>query len=78
MCPIIKKFFLNYLDLFSGINVEVYDSKEGDGKSQIITQLNKVYVDKYTKKQYKGSKYNSKVEIITEDKKIKMLNLNLI
>ncbi len=71
MCPIIKKFFLNYLDLFSGINVEVYNSKEGDGKSQIITQLNKVYVDKYTKKQYKGSKYNSKVEIITEDKKIK-------
>ena len=58
-------------DLFSGTNVEVSDSKDGDGKSQIITQLNKVYVDKFTKKQYEGSKYNSKVEIITEDKKIK-------
>ena len=58
-------------DLYSGINIEVSDLKEGEGKSQIITQSNKVYVDKFTKKEFKGSKYRSIVKINFKDKMIK-------
>ena len=58
-------------DLYSGINIEVSDLKEGEGKSQIITQSNKVYVDKFTKKEFKGSKYGSIVKINFKDKMIK-------
>ena len=58
-------------DLYSGINIEVSDLKDGDGKSEIITQSNKVYVDKFTKKIYKGSRYRSRVKINFKDKMIK-------
>lgn len=61
-------------DNFSGLSIEVSELKGEAGISEIETQSNQVYVDKYTKKEYTGSNYNSKVERVIQNQMVKSIN----
>ena len=64
-------------DIFAGVTVEVSDSENGKGKTEIENVASREYIDRYTNKRYHGSNFQRKIHRLIEDKEIKNINTDI-